>query len=145
MKTPREVLLAHHRAVEQKLDDIRQNVVRKLNYKAPKTQSFSNRLASFFLGCPNAFWHEVIWPARRAWAGLATTWILILAANLSMRDHAEIKMAKSPPSQEAIMAFRQQQQLLSELIGPDDPPAAEAQKTYSPRPASERRREFLTA
>jgi hypothetical protein len=75
--------------------------------------------------------------------GLATVWILILAANFSMRDHAEIKMAKSPPSREVIMAFRQQQQLLNELMGQDDPPAAEAQKPYLPRPASERRVELL--
>jgi hypothetical protein len=143
MKTPREILLARHRAVEQKLDDIRQDVVGELNNKASKTQSLPSSLVSRLVSCPNAIWRELIWPARRVWAGLAVVWLLILAVNVSMRDHSEIKVAKSTPSPEVIMAFRQQQQLLNELIGPDDPPVAEAPKTYSPRPASERRREPL--
>lgn len=147
MKTPREILLARHRAVQPKLDDIREGVVGKLNSSASRTaqeaQSFSKNLSSSLVDFPITAWREIIWPARRIWTGLAAVWLLILTANLSMRDHSEIKMAKSPPSREVIMAFRQQQQWLSELIGPDDPPVAEAQKTYLPRPASERRTEFL--
>ncbi|HEX3627510.1 MAG TPA: hypothetical protein VH280_19055 [Verrucomicrobiae bacterium] len=143
MKTPREILLARHRAIETKLDDIRQDVIKKLNNKDAKTRSFSDSLASFFLGGPKAIWHKLIWPSRRIWATLATVWILILAANFSLRDHSEIKMAKSPPSQEVIVSFRQQQALLSELIGPDDRLVAEPQKKYSPRPASERQKEIL--
>jgi hypothetical protein len=136
MKTPREILLARHKAVEPKLDDIRRQVMGELNNKDPKTQSFSGSLVSWAMSCPNAIWRELIWPARRVWAGLAAVWLLILAANFSMRDHSEIKVAKSAPSPEVIMAFRQQQQLLNELIGADDSPVAEAPKTYSPRPAS---------
>jgi hypothetical protein len=143
MKTPREILLARLRAVEPKLNLLRQDVVEELNNKGTKTQSFAVNLLSLLPGCPNAIWRELIWPARRIWAGLAAVWLLIFVVNFSMRDHSEIKMAKSPSSPEVIMAFRQQQQLLSELIGPDDPSAAEAQKTYLPRPASERRMELL--
>jgi hypothetical protein len=149
MRTPREILLARHRAAEPNLDDIRQSVVGELNDRnsasrtAKKTQSFPDKLVSLFLGCPNAIWHEVIWPARRIWAGLAAVWLLIFAVNFSMRNHATIRMAKSSAAPEVIMALRQQQQLLSELIGPDDPPVAEVQKTYLPRPASERRMELL--
>lgn len=151
MKTPREILLARYRAAEPKLDDIRQDVVAELSNKdgasrtAPKTRSFSDSLVSCLLRFPQAIWREMIWPARQIWAGLALAWLLILAADFSMRDRSEIKMAKSPPSPDVIMAFRQQQHLLSELIGPNDPPVAEAQKTYLPRPASERRTERQTA
>ena len=144
MKTPREILLARHKAVEPNLDDIRQNVVEKLNNKDSKTRSFSKSLVSSLLGFPQAIWRELIWPARRIWTGLALAWLLILAADFSMRDHSETQMAKSLPSPDVIMAFRQQQQLLSELIGPNDPPVAQAQKTYLPRPSGERHRELLT-
>jgi hypothetical protein len=143
MKTPREILLARHKAVEPKLDDIRRQVMGELNNKGSKTQSFSDSLVSWLVSCPNAIWRELIWPARRVWSGLAVVWLLIFAVNFSIRDHSEIKVAKSAPSPEVIMAFRQQQQLLSELIGADDPPVGESQKTYVPRPASERRRELL--
>ena len=149
MKTPREILLARHRATKPKLDDIRQYVVAEMNNKAgaslttQKTRSFSDTLVSSLLGCPQAIWQELIWPARRIWTGLAAVWLLILVANFSMQGHSEIKMAKSLPSSEEITAFRQQQQLLSEIIGPDDPPAAVAQKTYSPSPSGERRPELL--
>ena len=151
MKTPREIMLARHRAIEPRLDDIRQDVVAELNNKgsasrtAQKARSFSDSLLDFSLRFPKAIWRELVLPSRWIWGGLAVIWLVLLAANFSMRDHSKIKIAKSPPSPEVIMAFRQQQQLLSELIGPDDPPAARPQKPYSPRPASERRLElFLT-
>ena len=150
MKTPREILLVRHEAIEPKLNDIRQSVVAKSSNKdgarrtAQKAKSFSDSLVSFCVGCPKAIWLELIWPSRRIWAGLAAVWILILAANFSMRDHTESKMAKlSPPSPDVIMAFRQEQQLMNELIGPNDPPVAEPQKPYSPRPSGERRTELL--
>ncbi|HEV2320710.1 MAG TPA: hypothetical protein VGV18_13220 [Verrucomicrobiae bacterium] len=143
MKTPREILLARHRAIEPGLDDIRRQIVEKLNNKKAMEQSDVSAFVSLLLGCSTNIWRELIWPERRIWAGLAAVWILIFIANFSMRDHSEIKMAKSPPSQEVIMAFRQQQQLLSELIGPDDPPVAEVKKPYIPRPASERHLELL--
>ncbi|HEV2330483.1 MAG TPA: hypothetical protein VGY56_17000 [Verrucomicrobiae bacterium] len=143
MKTPREILLARHKAIEPKLDDVREHVVGKLNDKDTKTQSSSERLLSLFLSCPKVVWNELVLPSRRIWAGLAVVWLVLLAANFSMRDRSEIKMAKSPPSPEMIMAFRQQQQLLSELIGQDNAPVARPQKPFSPKPASERRLELL--
>jgi hypothetical protein len=143
MKTPRETLLARHKAIEPKLDDIRENAVAELNNNGTKARNILDTLAFFLANCPGAVWRELIWPSRRIWAGLAVVWLVLLAANFSMRDHSKIKTANSPPSPEVIMAFRQQQQLLSELIGPDDPPVARPQRTYSPRPASERRLELL--
>ena len=141
MKTPREILLARHKAVEPKLDEIRQDVVAEFNSKGAKAQSASDRLVSKLRGFPKVFWRELILPSRVIWTGLATVWILILAANFSMRDHSAVKMAK--PSPEMMMTFRQQQQLFNELIGPDDSRVADAQKSYLPRPASERRLELL--
>lgn len=146
MKTPREILLGRCKAVEPKLDEIRQDVVAGLNIKGDAgraARAAQSIPLSVFLGFPRVVWRELIWSSRIIWAGLAAVWLLIVAANFSMRDHSHANTAKSVPSSEIIMAFHQQQQLLSELIGPDDPPVAEAKKSYSPRPASERWTELL--
>jgi anti-sigma factor RsiW len=88
-------------------------------------------------------WQQLVWPSRRIWAGLATVWILILAANLSMQDHSQPALAKASPVPEVIMTWRQQERLLAELIGPNEIRAAQPPKPYLPRPSSERRFESL--
>jgi hypothetical protein len=146
MKTPREILLEQHRAAVPRLDAIRREVVRELNNEDAKTQSFPSSFAPLRLCCSNKIWLELIWPCRRIWAGLAATWILIFAFNFSQRDPAERMARKSPPpSSEMMLTFTQQQRLLAELIGPNEPQAVEPPKTFSPRPSSERRIETLTA
>ncbi|HZL13265.1 MAG TPA: hypothetical protein VFC85_03905 [Verrucomicrobiae bacterium] len=144
MKTPRDILFARHENVEPKLDAIRLSVARELNNKETREQSFQEFFASLFLGCSKNFWDELIFPCRRIWTGLAAIWILIFVVNLSQRDPAEMMARKSPPpSPEMIMAFRQQEKLLAELIGSNEPRIAEPPKTFSPRPSSERRFETL--
>ena len=92
------------------------------------------------------WWHDMIWPCRRIWAGLAAVWVVILAVNLSMRDNSQTKaMKSSPPSPEMIMAFQQQERLLAELIGPNETRNAEPPKLSLPQPRSQRRIELLTA
>jgi anti-sigma factor RsiW len=92
------------------------------------------------------WWHDVIWPCRRIWAGLAAVWVVILAVNLSMRDNSQtMAMKSSPPSPEMIMAFQQQERLLAELIGPNETRNAEPPKLSLPQPRSQRRIELLTA
>ncbi len=144
MKTPRDVLFARHQNAVPKLDAIRHEVVAELNSKATKEQSLPAVFVASLLRCPNKLWLELIWPCRRIWAGLAAVWILIFAVNFSQRDPSEM-MARKSPSPEMIMAFRQQEKLLAELIGQNEPQAAERTKTFSPRPSSERSFETLTA
>jgi anti-sigma factor RsiW len=92
------------------------------------------------------WWHDVIWPCRRIWAGLAAVWVVILAVNLSMRDNSQtMAMKSSPPSPEMIMAFQQQERLLAELIGPNETRNAEPPKLSLPQPRSQRRIELSTA
>jgi anti-sigma factor RsiW len=86
---------------------------------------------------------EVIWPWRRVWAGLAAVWILLLAANCSMHNLSQAVAAKSNPTPEMIQAWRQQEQLLAELIGPNETRAAAPPRSFLPRPSSERRIEIL--
>ena len=138
MKTPREILIEKHQAATPKLDAIRQSAVAAVYDR----RSFpSTTIAATIL---NNIWRELILPSRRIWAGLAAVWILILAVNFSLRDHSQTVMAKVP-SPEMVSTFREQEELLTELIGPADPPVAEPQKPYVPRPSTRRFPDVVTA
>jgi hypothetical protein len=146
MKTSREILFTRHQAAASKLDAIRREVVAELNHQDTKAQSPAFNLVSWCLGGSNKLWLELIWPCRRIWTGLAAVWILIFIVNFSQQDKSEMMARKtSSPSPEMMLAFRQQEILLAELIGPNEPQIAERPKTFSPRPSSERRFETLTA
>jgi len=143
MKTPREILFAHHQNAAPKLDAMRCEVVAGLNHQDTKARSGAVNLVSWCLGGSNKLWLELIWPCRRIWAGLAAIWILIFTVNLSQRDPSEMMAQKTPPSPEMILTFRQQEMLLAELTGQNEPQTAEHPKTFSPRPSSERSIETL--
>jgi hypothetical protein len=136
MKTPREILLARHQPATPKLDAIRESTVAAV-YDRRKPQ---RNITIIF----ENIWRELIFPLRPVWAGLAAVWILILAANLSLNSHSEIKMAKSSSERDMAQNVHQQEQLLTELIGPAETSVAEPQKTYMPRPSSQRPFEIMT-
>ncbi|HEX5399656.1 MAG TPA: hypothetical protein VFY06_11480 [Verrucomicrobiae bacterium] len=142
MKTPRDILLERHHAAAPRLDAIRRSVVRELNNQATKKRSLSAGLVALFLGCSNAVWSELILPSRRVWAGLAAVWLLIFAVNLSMRDRSPSGVMASAPPQ-MMLTFRQQEQLLTELLGPDEVRVAEPATPSLPRPRSEGRLDIL--
>ena len=84
------------------------------------------------------WWQDVIWSCRRIWTGLAVVWILILAANVSLREQSPA-MLKSGPSSEMIMTLKDQQKILAELLTDHSPPRnADRQKIFSPKPRTER-------
>ena len=83
-------------------------------------------------------WRELIWPGRRIWVGLAAVWLLILAANFSMRDHSQPAMAEASPMPEVIMTWQQQERLLAELMEPEERRAVVPPKHFLPQPRSER-------
>ena len=139
MKTPREILLEQHRAASPKLDAIRRKVV----WEGRRAAVPKFRVADTAT-LPMLIWRELIWPSRRIWAGLAAVWILIFVFNFSQRDPAELLARKSPPqSPEMILTFRQQERLLAELIGPNEPQAVAPAKPFLPQPRSEGRIEIL--
>jgi hypothetical protein len=87
----------------------------------------------------------VLWPHPVAWAGLAAAWILIFAVNYSSRDTQPVVAEKiATPSPEVVAELREQQRLFVELAGVNDSTDFDRQKTFVPRPRSERV-EFLTA
>jgi hypothetical protein len=135
MKTPREILLGRHKSIEPKLDELRHSAVAAVYYRRLLSQPAP--------GILQIIWHELFLPSRRIWTGLAAVWIGILAVNFSMRDQSSMTMAKSTP--EMVQTFKQREQLLAQLIGPIDPVVAEPQKSYTPRPSSQRLPEILTA
>jgi hypothetical protein len=138
MKTPREILFVRHQNATPKLDTIRREVLKSEFQNEPSIP--------FYLNLPLMFWRELIFPCRRIWTGLAAVWIFIFIINFSQHDKSEMMARKSPPpSPEMILAFRQQELLLAELIGQNEPRDAEPPKIFSPRPSSERRFEILTA
>jgi hypothetical protein len=145
MKTPREILFSRHQATLPKLDAIRREVVAGLNRQDAKPPSFISALASWLLGGSKQIWQELIWPCRRIWAGLAAVWILIFIVNFSQRDGSQTMMAKSAPTAEMMMTFRDQQKLLNELLADRSPPMeAERPRIFSPKPRTETM-ELLTA
>ncbi len=88
-----------------------------------------------------SFLSALLWPNPKAWAGLATAWVVILALHFTNSENAP-QMAKRAPSisMAAIAGLRDQQKVVAELIGGSEPPRdAEPPKQSAPKPRSERR------
>jgi hypothetical protein len=144
MKTPREILFARHQAAAPKLDAIRRSAVAAVCDRRGMNDARERWSQTAATMVWHVFWHELIFPCRRIWAGLAAVWILIFVFNFSQRDPSEVMARKTPPSSpEMILTFRQQEKLLAELVGPDETRAAEAPKLFLPQPRSEGRIEIL--
>ena len=136
MKTPRDILLAQHRAAGPKLDAVRRaGVATELNNQETKEQSWDQSLVAWLLRCPKTFWRELVLPSRRIWAGLAAVWFLIVAVNVSQREAAPAGKISSAP---AVMSFREQQRWMNELFADRPAPLdAEPPKTFLPKPRTE--------
>ena len=141
MKTPRDIMLARHRAVEPTLDAIRREVVEvAANVNRRKQPVRELTFAAALANVIKLSFLELIWPCRRTWTALAAVWIALFIFNVSQRDKSELAARKlPPPSPEAILAWRQQERLLAELIGPSAPGDAEQRKIFLPQPRSEGR------
>ena len=138
MKTPREILLNRHQAAKTDLDRIRREVVSGLSQGAPSRSGLSLMVA-FHLWCP------LIGRHRRAWAGLAAVWVVILGLNFSGGKSATMSLANGPTPVQMREALRQKKLLLSELAGRSDGPVTEPRREFVPQPRSDRRHEQLAA
>ena len=125
MKTPREILLERHQAIEPRLDALRREVL--VNQWEPVTTHLLTR-----------FWQELFWSCRRTWISLAVVWVALLLINLSQREPASSRGRQSPPSPMTMMAFRDQEALLQELLADRTPPVeAVPTRPFEPKPRSE--------
>src|SRR5436190_23932468 len=60
----------------------------------------------------------LLWPAPRAWGGLAAVWLAIAGTNLATRNAATRVPGSDPLSpQQLVLSLKEQEQLLAELIG----------------------------
>ena len=138
MKTPRDILLARHRAAEPKLDATREAVLAEaLNVPAPgQPAPRPSRAGVFSVGM--TLWRELILPSRRAWSGLAATWMLIALINLAESRGSQGTTAKPTAQSNMADSFIEQQKLLGELLT-DRTPATDADrsKTFTPKPHTE--------
>ncbi len=87
-------------------------------------------------------------PHRAAWGSLAAVWLVILALNLTDRDQSARAQTASitPPSPQALAAWRQQRRELAGLTDPTPArPIVTPTKQTLPQPRSNRRDECLAA
>jgi hypothetical protein len=132
MKTPREILLEQHRPVKSKLDAIRSEVVAQC--REGRRVAVAKSVLTYL---PLLLWRELIFPSRRTWAGIAAAWALILVVNFSLRDPGQGGAAKVTAPE--MMSFQEQQKLVNELLADRFVPVDfDRQKTFTPRPRSER-------
>ena len=135
MKTPRELLLARHRAVESKLDLARQRAVAGLS-GALHEQNAGRRFV--------AEWLEFFRSPPVAWGGLTAVWLMILGLNLAARETVAnapaLPSAEARRSPETLRALREQKRLLAELVGSLKEMDADAPR-FVPRPRSDRQSE----
>ena len=86
----------------------------------------------------------VLWPHPRAWAGLAAAWVLIFALHFAYRDRSPaIARVTAAPSSRLVIALREQNKLLVELIGRPEVKEADRPRPSAPQPRSQRRELFL--
>jgi hypothetical protein len=138
MKTPREILLEQHRSATPKLDAIRREVFSAGFVREGQRVTVPKFRVTDMATLPLLVWRELILPCRRTWTALAAVWFALFIFNISQRDKSELAARKMPPpSPEVIMAWRQQEQFLAELIGSAGTGDAERRKIYLPKPRTE--------
>ena len=118
MPTPREILLARHRAVEPQLDAMRADVLASLEAPVSRgTASLPDMLRTV--------WRELVAPCRPAWMTLAAVWVVLLLVNGAGRS-AGTEVA--PASQETVAAvarWLEKRRMWAELTTPPVPVAPE--------------------
>src|SRR5689334_17355107 len=113
MKTPREILFERHRQAEPRLNKVRRQALAELT----AARSEAGLRQSRSEGLLKKIWLELIWPSRRAWAGMATLWLALLAVNFGMKATATSSTAgRSARSGELVRALEEQRRLLAELL-----------------------------
>jgi hypothetical protein len=137
MKAPRELILERHQSAEAKLKAIRAEDLAACARSA--AEASGQRQPSISLSAiAQQFWQETLWPWRRVWAGVAASWLVILALSLATGDTPRTAAIKPPrPDPEVLAVLQQQEQLLTQLLGAGTPPHASRPRTPGPRSAAE--------
>ncbi len=136
MKTPREVLLNRHRAIEPKLDEIRRSVCASGRRAAPRPSVWAPLFA-----LPALLWRELIFPSRRMWAALSAAWMVLIVLNVAQRDKSTLPVGAPAP---VMLSFQEQQRIMRELFA-DRTTSVEAEPAHRmvPRPRTEVMNTFI--
>jgi hypothetical protein len=87
--------------------------------------------------------NTLLWPSPKVWGGLATIWLALLVINSATNDKSTPVASRTQGTRpEAIMAWKEQERLLTELIGSQEMPMPEPPKAVAPRPRSDRQNDF---
>jgi len=123
MKTPKEIILESHRAAEPRLDRLREAVLAAELGRPASRPNFAAALAQ-------KLWLELIWPSRRAWAGLAAVWVVLAVVHFATQR--PIDSTLYPVNPQLMTSWVQEQQLLAQLL--DHPRPAPAKDPAPARP-----------
>lgn len=141
MKTPREILLARHQAVQPKLDVLRRAALTALPSMSGACVPPATAIGP---GRPTHYWQaarEFLLGPRLAWSALAFAWLVIIALNFATPETSApgsaLATATPPATPETLQALREQKRLCTELVGGTLPHDAKTPR-FVPRPRSER-------
>jgi hypothetical protein len=129
MKSPRELLLERHQAMDAKLDTLRCQILQVEVQGAP---SPARTPVPWWV----VVWHELVRPCQRVWVGLATAWVVIATLQALSGGPTPPRTVRHAlaPSPEVMALLQEQRRLRSELLGPSAPqPAATPTRSGSPR------------
>ncbi len=89
------------------------------------------------------WWHELIWPCRHAWAGIAALWLVMWALNWERPATSNSGSSGSSASVAGLaQTLEDQRQILAELIPPANFPPAEPPRRNGSPPRSERQKSW---
>ncbi len=84
-------------------------------------------------------WRELVWPCRRAWAGLAAAWLVLCVVNAWLTTAARPMMATATSAVSGrLQLIEEQRRVLVELTGPNEPLSTGHAQRLKPQPRSER-------
>ena len=110
MKTPKEILLEAHQAMEPRLAKLREEVLATELNRVVVVKKRQNIVAVI----PVKIWNELIWPSRRAWAGLAAVWVALAVVHFAQVEKGP---AAKPGSDAQLMAeWDEQQKILEQYL-----------------------------
>jgi hypothetical protein len=107
-QTPKDILLEQHHAIAAKLDRVSEGVL-VTELSRPTFATRKNFATTIF----QKLWLELIWPSRRAWAGLAVVWVVLAVVHLASAHNSP----QSSINPQIIVAnWREQEQLFAQLL-----------------------------
>jgi hypothetical protein len=113
---------------------------------AEAAQAVNNSPLRVLLSTFNSQLSTLLWPSPAAWAGVAAVWLVILTLNLAAGDNSTASTkAAAASSPQVLLTIREQNRVLSELIGPDEPAASKRANPPVSRPRSESNPGFSAA